>query len=122
MAPSGYALAPMSLRFAAAILAVLLLAFPAGALAQSAGDDQYADPFELPESENGGGEEQPAPTEAPAPAEPAAQATGETTAETGSTTEAAPGAALPRSGLPLGVVAGAGGLLFAAGFTLRRRA
>jgi LPXTG-motif cell wall-anchored protein len=92
----------------------LLLALPAGALAQGAGDDQYNDPF---------GDEQeqpePAPTATPVPAAPPpppaaapAQAT---------PAPAAPAQALPRTGLDAVWVALAGALLLAGGLALRAR-
>jgi hypothetical protein len=55
----------MQRALTALIVAVAMLALPAGALAQSAGDDQYVDPFQ---NDGGGRQEEPA----PAPEEPAA--------------------------------------------------
>ena len=43
-------------RRLAAGLAVLSLVFPAGALAQGAGDDQYEDPFAEEDTSQGGGQ------------------------------------------------------------------
>jgi hypothetical protein len=97
---------------------VCLLALPSAALAQSAGDEQYADPFGEVEEPSGSQEEPAAPAEptpAPAPAEtgvPAEQAVA--SQETGAPT-------LPATGLPAGLMAGAGAALFAAGGALRRR-
>jgi hypothetical protein len=106
------------------LLSGALLALPAGALAQSAGDEQYADPFgptEQPDQsgnqnsgDNADQQTQPAPqTEAPVQstvqAEPAAPAEDS-------------GSSLPRTGLPALILAGAGAALFASGGALRRRA
>ena len=119
----------MRRRYAAVLAAVLALSSPAAALAQSAGDDQYRDPFgeeEQPQQQEpgsggsqGGGDTgagatppaaaTPAPT-TPAPAVPAEEPVA-TTAET-----------LPRTGLAAGVVAALGFGLLAAGLGLRRSA
>ena len=115
--------APMHRALAATLTVAALLVLPAAALAQSAGDEQYVDPFQ-------GGEQQPAqpPREAPAaPAEPApaepvpaAPATpsseGEVTAAPAQT--AAP--TLPRTGLPVVLILSAGYALMLAGVALRR--
>ena len=101
----------------ALILALFLLALPAVATAQNAGDEQYADPFGQTDpgsqGEQGGDTQEPvAPAQEAAPAAPAqeqAVATQDTAAPT-----------LPRSGLPAHLLAGAGALLLAAGLTLRR--
>jgi len=106
-------------RRLAPLLAALLLAAPAPALAQSAGDDQYEDPF-------AGQNEQPAPTPTPAPATPAP------TAEPGQAPPAEPAPApapassgqpeeLPRTGLDAGAVVALGVLLLASGAVLRLR-
>jgi hypothetical protein len=118
----------MHRAFAALLVIAALLAVPAAALAQSAGDEQYVDPFQ-------GGEEQPAeapqevpaePTEpaAPAPAAPApatppsgAVEGGEVTAEP-SQSEAP---ALPRTGMPAVLLLSAGYALLLAGVALRRQ-
>src|SRR5688572_11918588 len=54
----------MALRTLAVLLA--LLALPASALAQGAGDEQYQDPF----GDEQGQQQEPAPTATPAPAQP----------------------------------------------------
>lgn len=102
----------------AAVLTLLTLASPSSALAQSAGDRQYADPLV---TDGGGQSEQrspsspdghdaatpePAPAPAPAPADSSAAVTGDTAAAPAETT-------LPRTGaepLPMAL----GGLLLAA--------
>jgi hypothetical protein len=99
----------MSLRRAMALALVGASLVPATATAQSAGDDQYEDPF-------GGGEE-PAPP-APAPAEPSAGSQGETAAGTPTVTS---GAELPRTGANAGLLGGAGVVLVLAGTIVRLR-
>jgi hypothetical protein len=111
-------------RALAALLSVVaLLAVPAAALAQSAGDEQYVDPFQ-------GGEEQPAqppqeaPQEAPAPpTEPAPAAPATSSGQEGQVT-AAPvqtgSPTLPRTGLPAVLLLSAGYALLLAGVALRR--
>lgn len=99
-----------------------MLALPCSALAQSAGDEQYADPFGQVDEPNGGqGQQEQAPDQsAPAPAEPAqtAPATG---AEQSVAAQDTAAPALPRTGLPALLLAGTGVLLLGAGSTLRRR-
>ena len=104
-------------RSVAPVLAPFLLALPAAALAQSAGDEQYADPFgqtEEPERLPG---EAPSDTRARRPrrrrsaAAPAQEQA--VVHRTGAPT-------LPRTGPPAHLLAGAGALLLAAGGTLRR--
>jgi hypothetical protein len=112
-------------RIATCLAALALLALPAAALAQSAGDEQYSDPFGKVENGNdngggGGGDV----TEAPAPdtSTPAASAPAETSVEsTGSAATDATGAQLPRTGFPVLLLAGAGALLALSGAALRRR-
>lgn len=114
------------MRPIATCLATLaLLALPATALAQSAGDEQYSDPFGKVENgnDNGGGGGGNA-TEAPVPdtSTPAAPAPAETSVEsTGTAATDATGAQLPRTGLPVLLLAGAGALLALSGAALRRR-
>ena len=108
---------------AAICCAVLVAAAPGTALAQSAGDDQYADPFGevnkeksgsgSPNTGSGSGSGQAAGTPGPG-TQPAGEQQG-----TQTQTSASPG--LPRSGLPAGLLAGAGSALLAAGTLLRRR-
>ena len=108
-----------SLITVAAIAAAL--AAPAGALAQSAGDDQYTDPFG-----NEPATPQPAPQQPSTP--PASGAEGSTaTADTEiapSATDAQAdgesGATLPVTGLPVVALAGAGIVLLLGGAGLRR--
>jgi 2-oxoglutarate dehydrogenase E2 component (dihydrolipoamide succinyltransferase) len=115
-------------RRLAALAAALLLAAPAPALAQSAGDDQYEDPFA------GQNEEQPAPAATPAPAEPAPAEPAPAPSEPAPVEPAAestpvpvaqePGAEpaeLPRTGLDAGPVLAIGTVLLAGGLVLRLR-
>jgi hypothetical protein len=109
-------------RKAAALTVGLALIAPGAALAQSAGDDQYRDPFgedEQPQQDPGSsgdtgggdtGSSTPAPAPAPAPAE----------TPTGAEPTATTAAELPRTGLGAGLLAGLGFLLVAAGAALRR--
>ena len=118
---------PDSRRRLVALAAAILLASPASAFAQSAGDDQYDDPFG-----DGGQQEQPAstPEPAPAPAEPAPApapaATAEPSAEstpvpaTGSSSSGGGGKQLPRTGAPAGLVLAAGAAMLLGGLLLRR--
>jgi hypothetical protein len=100
------------------LLTLLALSFPSTALAQSAGDEQYADPFGQVEEPSGSQDESaPAPEPTPAPAESGQTATAtqtEVAQPTGAQT-------LPATGLPVALLAGAGGLLLSGGTMLRRR-
>ncbi len=116
----GVVCAPMHRAIAALLFVAALLAAPAASLAQSAGDEQYVDPFQ-------GGEEQPQQTPQPAQPdtpEPAPAAPpsgqvegGEATAQPAQTD--AP--TLPRTGFPVLVIGSAGYALMLAGVALRRR-
>lgn len=125
---------PLVLMLTLAVAAVST-AVPVAALAQSAGDDQYVDPFQNDGSGNnqnaggdsgsqggggGGGETTTAPpTDIP---ESTADDTITPQSATGSVTTAQDGAALPRSGLPVLGLAAIGALLLGGGAALRRRA
>lgn len=121
----------MSRRGATALAAVLALGVPAPALAQSAGDDQYRDPFAGGEGQqreqtgaDGGGSGGGSPT-APAPANPA-PAPSQTPASAPSANPSEPVATtageLPRTGSEAIWIAALGVLLVAAGVHLRRTA
>jgi hypothetical protein len=110
--------------FIALLATVLLLALPGVALAQSAGDDQYADPLsgqdQPADSGQGNGDQPtddggstPAPT-APAP-DPAP-----TGAETTSTAAPGAGTTLPRTGYDVVLLFAAAFPLLLGGLTLRR--
>jgi hypothetical protein len=101
----------------AAALALLALALPPAAFAQSAGDDQYTDPFgQVDENTGGGGGGD---GDAGVPAEPAP--TPVEPAQTGEETVVPAGESLPRTGLPAAALALAGIGSLAAGAALRRR-
>ena len=101
------------------LIAASVLALPSHALAQSAGDEQYADPFGQVEQPDGGQGQAPDQS-APAPAAPAQTAPAPGADQSVASQEtAAP--TLPRTGLPAILLAGTGALLLGAGTTLRRR-
>jgi hypothetical protein len=108
-------------RLVTLLIAASMLALPTQALAQSAGDEQYADPFGQVEEPSGEqGQQGQAPDQsAPAPAAPAQTAPATDGQSVASQETAAP--TLPRTGLPAILLAGAGALLLGAGTTLRRR-
>lgn len=112
----------MSRLGAAALVAVLGLSAPAAALGQSAGDDQYTDPFagqeEAQEEQSPQPAPAPSPAPAPAPAPTAASPTETTTAEPIATVAGT----LPRTGAETAWVAAAALFLIAAGTGLRRAA
>jgi hypothetical protein len=105
-------------RLVTLLIAAFLLALPSAALAQSAGDEQYADPFEQPQ-EPSGSQDEPAPTPEPAPAP--AESSQTATATQTEVTQATGAQTLPATGLPVALVAGAGGLLLTGGTMLRLR-
>ena len=105
-------------RLVTVILAASMLVLPSAALAQSAGDEQYADPFGQTGDQGGSdGQQAQAPEAEPAPAQ-SGEALGQSEPEI--TTAAAP--TLPATGLPAVLLAGSGALLLAGGTTLRRLA
>lgn len=123
LSPAPLTCAPMDRALAALLMLAAVLVLPAAALAQSAGDEQYVDPFQ-------GGQEQPAqppeeapaaPTE-PAPAEPAPAAPATPSAEGEVTAAPAQTEAptLPQTGLPVVLILSAGYALMLAGVALRR--
>jgi hypothetical protein len=110
-------------RLVTVLIAALLLALPSAALAQSAGDEQYADPFEQPQQEPSGGQDEPAPAPEPAP-EPApapAESSQTATATQAEVAQPTGSQTLPATGLPVALLAGAGGLLLTGGTMLRLR-
>jgi hypothetical protein len=125
---------PVTQRLLAILLGLALLA-PTPALGQSAGDEQYVDPFQDTPGDNAGGQSNSGSQggqggagsqgggEAVAPpAEPAAPE-GAASVEAPATQDSAPGGdglALPRTGLPAAVLGLIGLLVLAGGVTLRR--
>jgi hypothetical protein len=106
------------------VLAMGVVAMPATALAQSAGDEQYVDPFETPDQGGNGGNSQgggDGGDEGSAPAEEqVTQAPADTGDTAGTTAGESSGSELPRTGLVLGGVALSGALLLGGGIALRR--
>jgi hypothetical protein len=104
------------------LLALLALLAPASAaLAQGAGDEQYADPFgevDQPNESQEPEQEAPAP-QTPAPSTPAAPA--DTVAQETAAPEAS-SAQLPRSGFPVVLLVAFGWTLLVAGVAIRRGA
>jgi hypothetical protein len=102
------------------MLAALVLALPAAAAAQGAGDEQYRDPF-AGQQPDGSQPESGSGTEA-APAGGSAGATTETEAPEASTAQATtPGAELPRTGSEaVLLLLGYGWALLVGGAALRR--
>lgn len=112
-----YPVPPMRRRLLAALAAVTLLAAPAAALGQSAGDEQYADPFgdvNEPTQEEGASNGSPEPA-----ADPTAPATGPATA---AGADPGTGNSLPNTGFPAALSALLGALLLGTGVSMRRRA
>lgn len=115
-------------RIAVILAAACALALPAGALAQSAGDNQYSDPLASPNSgsgSSGGGNSGSSGSSTPAPSQ--GSSSGSSGAAGASSSGAAPssGAAassqsLPRTGGHPELIAVAGLVLLAGGLGLRR--
>ncbi|HEY6780399.1 MAG TPA: hypothetical protein VI111_05550 [Thermoleophilaceae bacterium] len=98
-----------------------LLALPAGALAQSAGDNQYTDPLGAPEQPSDqGGQPQSGSGSAPPSTQSAPTQSTPTPAQTSPATAAANGDALPRTGLSMIPLLVAAAALLLGGFALRR--
>ena len=100
------------------LAAVLLALTPAAALAQSAGDEQYQDPFQ--------GQGQATPTATPAPAQPAQApaapaATAAPAAPPAAAAAPAQAAQLPRTGWDAALPGVCGLILLSAGGVLRAR-
>ena len=111
-------------RLAAPLAALIIAATPATAIAQNAGDEQYADPFgNSSQSGGGGGSSGSAGTTGSGVAGAQAQATPSGTAATGTASTQATGSSgqLPRTGLDVGIVAAVGAALLVGGLALRRR-
>jgi LPXTG-motif cell wall-anchored protein len=111
-------------RLVTLLIAASLLALPCSALAQSAGDEQYADPFgQVEKPNNGQGQQSEAPAQAaPAPAAPAQAAAPTTAADTAAASQETAGATLPRTGVDTVFFVVMGATLLLAGATIRRLA
>ena len=110
-------------RFVLCIAALLcVLAAPAAALAQGAGDEQYEDPFGDEQSQQSNPTPQPTATPAPAQSAPSAPAPTASPTAAQAPTQAAPAPSpqLPRTGVGAGWIALAGAVLLASGLALRR--
>jgi hypothetical protein len=106
-------------RRTAALLISLALVFPAAALADSAGDNQYQDPLgntpakpKTPTSTTTPPATTPSTSPAPATTPAPSSATQSATAQSSGT--------LPRTGFPVGPVLALGAALVGAGFLIRR--
>jgi hypothetical protein len=100
-------------------LFLTLIALPAGAFAQSAGDDQYSDPLAPTEQPADRGQSAPAPgppTPAPAPA----QSTPVTSSPSTDDSSASPRGTLPRTGLSIPLLLVLAMPLLISGIMLRR--
>jgi hypothetical protein len=109
----------MRRRMIATLAALALLVTPVGALAQSAGDEQYADPFgdvEQPAQDQGGSNGSPAPEGDPTAQLPATGPAAPADADPGT------GGSLPLTGFPALATALLGALLLGSGVSVRRRA
>ena len=107
---------------AALLAAALACAAPAAAVAQNAGDEQYADPFgktqDKKKSSSGNqGSQGSAGQGTAGSSQPTTQSAPTTQA---SQPTASPAQTLPRTGLPAGLVAAAGAALVGGGVFLRR--
>jgi hypothetical protein len=108
-------------RLVTLLIAVSMLAIPSAVLAQSAGDEQYADPFGQVEEPNGGQDQQgQAPDQgARAPAAPA-QTSPTTGADQSVASQETGSPTLPRTGLDAVFMVVLGAALLLAGTTIRR--
>jgi LPXTG-motif cell wall-anchored protein len=109
-------------RLVTLLIAASLLAVPSAALAQSAGDEQYSDPFG--QSDQGGGNQgQQGQGQGQAPAEPAQTPAAPTsTADQAVASQETTSPTLPRTGLNDVFFAVMGATLLLAGATVRRLA
>jgi hypothetical protein len=104
-------------------LAVPVAVVPATAFAQSAGDDQYVDPFQDDETGGGNGNQGDSDSQGgnDTPDQTAQAPATDDAAEAGVAEQSATsGATLPRTGLPVGPLVLIGVALLGGGFALRR--
>jgi hypothetical protein len=99
---------------------MLLALLPASAFAQSAGDEQYADPFGDDQQQSQDATPTPAPAQAQAPATPAAPAAPAAAAPSAAAAPAQAGQ-LPRTGWDAALPGTLGLIFLAAGVALRAR-
>jgi hypothetical protein len=115
----------MRSRRTAALVAALALAFPAAALADSAGDNQYQDPLanspSKPQKKKTTTTTPSAPATAPATTSPAPSSSSSSSSSASSAASQSSGT-LPRTGLPLAPLAAGGLALIGAGLLIRRLA
>ena len=97
---------------------MLLAVLPASAFGQSAGDEQYADPFGDDQQQSQEATPTPAPAQAQAPAAPAAAAPAAPAAAAAAPAQAAQ---LPRTGWDAAMPGTLGLIFLAAGVALRAR-
>ena len=103
----------------AAIVAALCLAIPASAFAQSAGDDQYADPFDETESSQPAAPKEDTPSRVVA--SPGTNTAAPTTStSTTTTTNSTSAGQLAYTGFDLPLLFVTGAVMLLAGFTVRR--
>jgi hypothetical protein len=108
-------------RLLVALVAALVIALPAASLADSAGDNQYQDPFANTQPKhNKNTNTAPTTTTPPATSSPAPAQT-EPTSSSSKADPASSDGQLPRTGLDLRLVGGLGVLMLAGGLLLRRR-
>jgi LPXTG-motif cell wall-anchored protein len=115
-------------RLAAPLAALIFAASPATAIAQNAGDEQYADPFGNSSQSSGGGGSSGSSGSSGTTgssgtagvAGTQAQATPSATAG-GTASQSGSSGQLPRTGLDVGIVAALGAALLLGGLALRRR-
>jgi len=106
-------------RLVTLLIAASMLVLPCAALAQSAGDEQYADPFGQVKEPNGGNNQQ---GQAPDQSAPPAQATPTTGAEQSVASQETAAPTLPRTGIDGVFYLVTGATLLLAGTTIRRLA
>jgi hypothetical protein len=110
-------------RHIAVLIAALLAlaALPALAVAQSAGEDQYTDPLNQGGGSNGGGGSSGGGSSGGGNGSTQPSQSQTTPSQQATPAQSNPNE-LPRTGLPVALLAVSGGVLLASGVTLRRRA